>query len=353
MIGGYNNNGYSFELFLLLHNLEHFHAIHLRHLQVQKHHGKLVFMGLNLLQRLDPVGGVEYLVVLLEHVAQNQLVDLHVLNNEYVTLEMHDLRVFVFWEQGCRSLLRVLARNGAHALEQLLLLVHEVICPLEHVVETGVLFGVVVREAARYNDFVCAYVHNGAVVQRQNQLVSNKIVAIAKDDGKLVSARSIDGAVLENIAYHLARALNVLIACLVAKRVVNYLQTVHVADGDGKLAHGLVFYGRVDFVLLQEEGVLALYSGQWVGERDVLGLIALLGCLLFPPLHVRVVDEHDYEGDAEQTHDHKDAGIVCLVELRKLCRKEFVLVLLQNLGACRAVHVAANLGYDGALSAFV
>ena len=141
---------YGPELLFLRHDLQDLHAVHPRHLQVQQHQRHLVPVELDLLQGLGAVGGVQQIVAVAEHFAEDHLVDLLVLDDEDLALELQDLGALVQCEHrlGRLLLLGILPRNGAHALQQLLFLIHQVVGALKYVVEAGVLAGPVIREAA-------------------------------------------------------------------------------------------------------------------------------------------------------------------------------------------------------------
>ena len=72
------------------------------------------------------------------------------------------------------------------------------------------------------------------VMQRQDELLPDEIIAPAQDHHKLISARPVNRAVLEDVADHPAGLEDVFVARLVAKGIVNDLQAVHIADDNGK-----------------------------------------------------------------------------------------------------------------------
>ena len=66
-----------------------------------------------------------------------------------------------------------------------------------------------------------------------------------------------------------------------------------------------------------------------------------------------MIDEHDDQGQAKQTDDHKHAGVVGLMEPPELYRKELILALFKNLGVRRALHIAGDFRHDGVFPVFI
>ena len=142
---------------------------------------------------------------------------------------------------------------------------------------------------------------HGAVMQCQDQFLSDQEVAPAKDHNKFISAGTIDRTVLEDVTDHLAGTSDVIIARLMSKRIVDHLQTVHITGNDGKLLRRPFFYGSIDLLLFQEECMLAFHSGQRIRKGDGFRLIPFPVRLLLPPLHGEMIGEHDDQRQSEQT----------------------------------------------------
>ena len=100
-------------------------------------------MGLDLLQRLTAIRGIQDIVAFTEDIAQNHLIDALVLHDEDIPFQVQDFRVLICREDGLCGGLGVLPRNGAHPLQQLLFLIHQPVGALEYIVETGVRSGLI------------------------------------------------------------------------------------------------------------------------------------------------------------------------------------------------------------------
>ena len=110
VIRRHHNDRYVPQLLLFLHDLQDIHAAHPRHLKVQHHERKVILMGFNLLQGFDAVRCVQDIIsLLIEHIAQDHLVDVLVLHDQDMALKMHDFRIFIHREQRLSFCLRILA----------------------------------------------------------------------------------------------------------------------------------------------------------------------------------------------------------------------------------------------------
>ena len=144
LIRRHNDHRNGPELLLFLHHLQDLHAAHLRHLKVKQHDGQIVFMGFDLFQRFISVRGIQNLIVLLQHIAQNHLIDVLVLYNENMPFEIQYLGVFIRREYRLCGNLCILPRNRAHALQKLLFFIHQPVCPFKHIMEAGVRSGLII-----------------------------------------------------------------------------------------------------------------------------------------------------------------------------------------------------------------
>ena len=190
-------------------------------------------------------------------------------------------------------------------------------------------------------------------MQRQYKFPSDHIVPAGEDRHKLVSAGPVDRAVGENITDHPACLNDVFISCLVPQRVVDLFQTVHITDDNGKFTGGLFLNGSIVLLFAQHKRMLALYAGQRISESDGAGFIPLRGSLLLPLLHRLEIKQQNREGQAEQNHDGKNAGIVCVMKTFQLFCKEYFLILRKRFFISRTIHIAVDLIYDGCVPALI
>ena len=66
------------------------------------------------------------------------------------------------------------------------------------------------------------------VVHRGKQFIDSLVIAALRDHRELVTSNAENGAVLEDVADNLARTAQVLVTRLMASRVVDQLQVIHV-----------------------------------------------------------------------------------------------------------------------------
>ena len=314
------------ELLLLAHDLQDLDAAHPWHHEVEQDDGDLVDVLADLLEGLRAVRREELLVVrVLHHGRQDLQVDVLVLDDEDVAPGDRDRPHVGQLGRRLHHHLGVLAGDGPQALQELLLLVHQAVGALEHGVEARVLARHELREAARDDDLVGTDVLDGAVVQGQHELAPDDIVAAGEDDHELVAAGAEHRAVLEDVADHLERRLDVGVACLVAERVVDDLEAVHVADDHGE-ALGLARDDQgVELLLPLGERVLGLRARERVLVGGLLRGLCLRLRLLLPALHRHVVDEHREQGQDEQAGDDEGVGRVGGVDVVDLALDEGVL----------------------------
>ena len=127
--------------------------------------------------------------------------------------------------------------HGLALLYVLLVDVHERVGSFQHVRHRFVGLRVVLGDACRERHPVC--LHGVVGLLHRAQLVHERVpvvvVAPLRDDDELVSAYSVDGAVLERFAEYPAVFLDEGIPLLVPEEVVDQLQVVQVAFDDGEL----------------------------------------------------------------------------------------------------------------------
>ena len=78
------------------------------------------------------------------------------------------------------------------------------------------------------------------------------------------------------------------------------------------------------------------------GSVSAIVFASLLGGLVLPPLHGKMIHEHDDQGQPEQADNHINTEIVCIMKLFKLRGKKIIFVLLEFFGVSRAVHVGGD-----------
>ena len=139
---------------------------------------------------------------------------------------------------------------------------HQSVCALKHTVEALIFTPPVIRKATRYDDPAAVEMRHGPVVQGKYKLLANDIVAPRQHDGELVAADTEHGAVLEDVANHREGLADAFVAGLVAKRVVDLFQAIHIADHDGKILSPTFLNGFVEFFLADQISVLALCARQ-------------------------------------------------------------------------------------------
>ena len=271
-------------------------------------------MQLDLLQCLHAVVGIEnFISVRFQHHGQHHLVRHFILHDQDLAVEREHIRDALQRDRRGQRRLAVVSRDGAQTLQKLLLLIHELVRPLKDLVEAAVFPGLVGGEPARdHHRALLADVRHRAVMEGQQQLLSDEIVSPGQNHHKFVPAHPEYGAVLENVADQPARAADIVVAGLVAEGVVDLLQAVDVADHHGEFFRASAVDGLVVLLLAGEEGVLALDAGHGVDVRE---MVALSG----PPVHVEVVGQHDEQGEADHADgDHHRAGVFLLGRLELL-----------------------------------
>ena len=117
LIRGQHNDGNVRELRLLLHPLQHFHAAHVRHLQIEKHDCDFIFVFLDLHQRFHAIGGVQKIPISLEHIAQHHPVDILVLHDEDVPLVVENILPVQRENRKPGSLRGVIPRDRSEPLQ--------------------------------------------------------------------------------------------------------------------------------------------------------------------------------------------------------------------------------------------
>ena len=143
MVGSQYNNGDVLELVLRHHHLQHFHAVHFRHLKVKHHHGQPVFADFDLFQGLHAVCGVQEIVRIRQHVPQYDPVDLFILYDEDMPLDMNNFGIIQIRDNDL-VFLCVVSCSRAKPLEQLFLVIHQFVCTFKHSVIALILAGAII-----------------------------------------------------------------------------------------------------------------------------------------------------------------------------------------------------------------
>ena len=99
--------------------------------------------------------------------------------------------------------------------------------------------------------------------------------------------------------------------------------------------------------------MLALNPRQRIRKSNRTGLIAFIGSLLLPLIHGGIIDDHYGKGQAKQPSNDENADIICVMELTKLNRKEFLLIRCKRLAVSRAIHIAGDFCHDLTLLTFI
>ena len=295
-------------------------------------------MGLDLLQGLHAVGGIQQLIAVLQQFAQNLLVDPLVLHNEDLPLEKQDVCAVIHDKHRLGSLPGVLPCDRAHALKELLFLVHQGICPFKHVMEAYVLSRPEIREAAGDDHLFRVDMLHGAVMERQEQLLPS-----CQDRYELIAAGPVHRAVLEDIADHLARLDDIFVAGLVTQSIVDHLQAVHITDHHGKFLHRFLLDVRVILPLAQKVGVLAFDASERIGKRRGIGLIPLLQGLPLPLFHGDVICKKHSQSQSEEPGDGQRAEIIRIMEPYPLGVNKLFLIHLEGFLIGRSLHIAENI----------
>ena len=208
----------------------------------------------------------------------------------------------------------------------LLVDVHERVGPFQHVRHRFVGLRVVLGDACRERHPVG--LHGVVGLLHRAQLVHERVpvvvVAPLRDDDELVSAYSVDGAVLERFAEYPAVFLDEGIPLLVPEEVVDQLQVVQVAFDDGELDQfPLVDFVEEVFGLLVERGTVA-HARKRIPVRDNGGLLEVVLELF------RLFLDEFHVGYVVHTQDAASQPVVVVVHY------------LHFVEFCRAVYLDAD-----------
>ena len=155
------------------------------------------------------------------------------------------------------------------------------------------------------------------------------------------------------VAQQDACGADILVARLMAQRIVDLFQPVHIAYDDRERIRLSFRDLRLHLPLPHGEGVLALDAGEGIGKGDGSGVVPLLGGFFLPLHGGGVVDDHDEERQDEQTADGDGAEAVCVVQLPALDVKKRILVHGKHIAVRRALHIVGDLVDDDVFSRFV
>ena len=267
LVNGQKDHRDRHQVFVKLHLGDDLAAVLLRHLQIQQDEIDFVLMPSQHIQRLDPVGGIEDIVVILQQIAHDLTVYFCIVGNQdlFSAVDHGDGLI------GRTALGAGLCRQYV-LLQMLLSLVHGLVRLFKNSGKGSMPTRVIFRHAGRngFPDFESGKIP-GYGVDLVHQFVARIIVFAGQNDGKLVAADSKHRAVAENPADFRTGVPDAGVALLMAVLIVDRLHVVDITDGDGKGLLFAVFDRLVDPLFPLRVGTLVFDACQGIDIRHLSG----------------------------------------------------------------------------------